>query len=339
MSQRISLLSLLQLNEAQLQYLRDVSPLLEVRQLPLSDPDTLSTVLTPDVEILYTHFGTFDLHLAPGLRWVQLDSAGVNQLQTTPLWQSDITITTANGVHTIQIAEYVFSVMLAHAHHLPLAQHLQQSSQWASGTLLNEFVPRELWGATLGIIGYGAIGRQVARLAHTFGMRVLATKRADRSPAFDGWSQAGTGDADGSIPEHYYTMAELPMLLPECDILVLALPLTEQTHHLIGAKELALLRSHTLLINVGRGPLIDQSALIAALEERRLGGAALDVTDPEPLPTDSPLWQLENVILTPHVAGLSQHYNDRIVALFADNLHRYLHGEPLLNIVQRSLGY
>lgn len=339
MSRIIRLLSVLQLNDAQLQRLQSVSPCVEIRQQPLSAQQSFSDVLTPDVEILYTHFGNFDLRLTPALRWVQLDSAGVNLLHNTPLWQSDIAITSANGVHAIQIAEHVFSVMLAHSHHLPLSQRLQQSACWAEGPQLEQFVPTELWGTTLGIVGYGAIGRQVARLAHAFGMRVLATKRADRSPAFDGWMLPGTGDADGSIPERYYALDELHTMLAECDVLVLTIPLTAQTYHLIGDAALSALPSHALLVNVGRGSLIDQDALITALQERRIGGAALDVTDPEPLPADSPLWQMDNVILTPHIAGFSQYYNDRAVAMLAENLRRYINGEPLLNLVQRSLGY
>jgi phosphoglycerate dehydrogenase-like enzyme len=122
-------------------------------------------------------------------------------------------------------------------------------------------------------------------------------------------------------------------------MLVLALPLSPQTHHLIGQAELALMRHHTFLVNIGRGPLIDHEALIAALQTHSTGGAALDVTEPEPLPANSPLWGLNNAIITPHISGLSAYYDDRIVELFCENLRRYLAGEPLLNLVQRDLGY
>jgi phosphoglycerate dehydrogenase-like enzyme len=338
MSRVIRLLSVLQLSPAQLQRLQAVSPELEVLQRPLGPTQSFAEVLSPDVEILYTHRGDFDLQRVPQLRWVQMDSAGINQLQGTQLWESDITITSANGVHAIQIAEHVFAVLLSLGHQLPLAQRLQMSAHWADATQLEQFQqPNELAGTTLGIMGYGAIGRQVARLAQAFGMRVLATKRADSSPHFHGWTPGGTGDAEGSIPARFYSLDELHVMLAACDAMVLALPLTRATHHIIDAKALAAMRPHALLVNIARGALIDQQALITTLQEHRIGGAALDVTDPEPLPDDSPLWQLDNVLITPHIAGFSRFYNDRIVELFTENLRRYLKREPMLNSVQRSL--
>jgi phosphoglycerate dehydrogenase-like enzyme len=214
------------------------------------------------------------------------------------------------------------------------------SAHWADAKQLELFQqPQELAGMTLGIVGYGAIGRQVAHLAQAFGMHVLATKRADRPASFDGWTPAGTGDPDGTIPEQFYPLDELHTMLSACDAIVLALPLTKATQHIIGAEELAVIRPHALLVNIARGALIDQNALITALREHRLGGAALDVTDPEPLPTESPLWKLDNVLITPHISGFSRLYNDRVVELFSENLSRYLRGEALLNTVQRNLGY
>jgi phosphoglycerate dehydrogenase-like enzyme len=338
-AQPIHVLSVRQLNEAQLQRLRAVSPRLEVRQQSIASAEEFAQVLTPDTEVLYTFRGNFDLRLAPALRWVQVDSAGVNALYGTPLWQSNILITSANGVHAIQIGEYVLAVLLAHGHRLPLAQHLQARGEWARGEQNEAFTPMELRGATLGILGYGAIGREVARLAHAFGMRILATKRPDRPARFDGWTPPGTGDPDGTLPEHFYALDELPDLLGACDAVVIALPLTAGTHHLIGAAELAAMRPHAILVNIARGAIIDQEALIAALREHRIGGAALDVTDPEPLPAESPLWAMDTVIITPHVSGQSRFYDDRAVELFAENLRRYLNGEPLLNLVQRAQGY
>jgi phosphoglycerate dehydrogenase-like enzyme len=340
MSRVIHLLSVLQLSQAQLQRLQAVSPELEVQQRTLGPTQSFAEVLSPDIEILYTHRGDFALQLVPALRWVQVDSAGVNLLQGTQLWESEIAITSANGVHTIQIAEHVFAVLLALGHQLPLAQRFQMSAHWADAAEIELFQqPNELAGMTLGIVGYGAIGRQVARLAQAFGMRVLATKRADRPANFDGWTPAETGDPDGTIPERFFPLNELPAMLSACDAVVLALPLTKTTQHIIGAEALAAMRPHALLVNIARGGLIDQNALITALQEHRLGGAALDVTDPEPLPTESPLWKLDNVLITPHIAGFSRFYNDRVVELFSENLRRYLHGELLLNTVQRNLGY
>ena len=347
MNKPVHVVSVLHLSERHLAQLRSVSPRLVVQQyaLPSEEPwlraseQQFAEVLSPETEILYTHTAPFDVRLTPKLRWVQVDSAGVNTLYNTPLWKSDIPITSANGVHAVQIAEYVLTMLLAHAHHLPLASRLQQRAEWASGQQLDAFVTPEIRGKTLGVVGYGAIGRQVARLAAACGMHVLATKRRGHPATFDGWSPVGTGDPDGSIPERFYDLDELHTLLAACDAIVLALPLSKQTQFLIGKAELSAMRPHAFLVNIGRGALIDQNELIAALQEQRLGGAALDVTDPEPLPADSPLWTMNNVIVTPHIAGLSAHYNDRIVDLLRENLRRYLTGEPLLNLVQRELGY
>jgi phosphoglycerate dehydrogenase-like enzyme len=345
MNELVHVLSVLHLSERHLAQLRSVSPRLVVQQHSISPEEQWvrasdqQKVLSPDTEILYTHIAPFDLRLTPRLRWVQVDSAGVDLLHNTPLWKSDIPITSANGVHAVQIAEHVLAMLLAHAHHLPLAYRLQERAHWASGQQLEAFVSPELRGKTLGIVGYGAIGREVARLAAAYGMCVLATKRRGQPAAFNGWSPVGTGDPDGSIPERFYDLDELHTLLAKCDAIVLALPVSKQTRHLIGKAELSAMRPHAFLINIGRGALIDQNELIAALQEQRLGGAALDVTDPEPLSADSLLWSMDNVIVTPHIAGLSTHYNDRIVDLMSENLRRYLAGESLLNLVQRELGY
>lgn len=343
----IHVLSVLDLNDEQLERVRAVSPRLVVEQRSLSSnerfkrpvPERFAEVLTPDVEILYTFMAPFELSLTPKLRWVQGISAGVDNFYNTPLWRSEIALTNASGVHAVQIPEYVLGMLISHAHHFPEIARVQVEARWPTMGEKRVFATRELRGKTLGILGYGAIGREIARLASAFGMRVLATKRADKPAAFDGWTQPGTGDPDGSIPARFYALSELHELLPECDMLVLALPLSEQTRHLIGRAEFALMRRHAFLVNIGRGPLIDHDALIAALHEQLIGGAALDVTEPEPLPADSPLWHMPNVQITPHISGLSVYYDERAVDLFCENLRRYLHGEPLLNLVQRERGY
>lgn len=320
--------------------LRDVSPRLAIHIA--KDKEDIASALTPETEVLLASRIAFDLSQAPNLRWVQLFSAGVDHLRDTPIWTTDITLTSANGVHAVQIAEYVLAMMLAHGHHLPHMYRLQLQRTWASDEQRKSLETSELRDATLGILGYGAIGREVARLATAFGMRVLATSRmagTSERPRFDGWTPAGTGDADGSLPERYYSLDDLHSLLQECDVVVLALPLSDRTHHVIGSAELEAMQSDALLINIGRGALIDQEALIEALQAGKIGGAALDVTDPEPLPEDHPLWSLENVILTPHISGGSPRYTDRVVDLFAANLQRYLAGETLINEVSRERGY
>ena len=345
-NQPVHVLSVLNLSEQHLARLQAVSPQLVVSQRSLSRDQThqasvqeFAAVLTPEIEVLYTHLTPFGLDLAPNLRWVQVNSAGVDRLYDTAVWQSKIAITNASGIHAVQIAEYVLGMLLNYAHHFPETTRLQSRIYWPPMTEKLSLATRELRGKTLGILGYGAIGREVARLATAFGMRVLATLRSGRDASFDGWTPVGTGDPIGSIPARFYDLSELHTFLPECDMLVLALPLSAQTHHLIGQAELTLMRRHAFLVNIGRGPLIDHAALVTALQTQRIGGAALDVTEPEPLPADSPLWKLENAIITPHISGMSAYYDARIVELFCENLRRYLAGEALLNLVQRDLGY
>ncbi len=342
----VHVLSVLRLSEEQLARLRAVSPRLVVRQRTLWNTlaarvgaQDFAEVLSPEIEVLLTFTTPFELSMAPNLRWVQAQSAGIDMMYNTPIWRSEIAITSANGVHSVQIAEYVLGMLLSLVHHFPAAYRLQSEARWPGMQEKSTFTTRELRDKTLGILGYGAIGREVARLASAFGMRVLATRRTGRPAAFDGWTLPGTGDPDGSIPARFYDLNELHEMLPACDMLVLALPLSAQTRHLIGQAEFALMRPHVFLVNIGRGPLIDHDALVEALREKRIRGAALDVTEPEPLPADSPLWHMENAIITPHISGLSAYYYERLVELFAENLRRYLAGEPLLNLVQRELGY
>jgi phosphoglycerate dehydrogenase-like enzyme len=341
-NQPVHVLSLISLSEHQLQQIQAVSPRLIISQRKL-DPQTsteqLAHIFSPDIDVLFTNETPFPLDLTPRLRWVQVYSAGVNQLIDTPIWHSDIPITSANGVHAVQIGEYTLSMLLALSHHLPHAFRLQQEGRWIDPANRTRMMTTELRGHTLGILGYGAIGREVARMASSFGMRIIATRRPDRPAQFDGWTPEGTGDPDGSIPERYYDISELHEMLPHCDMLVLALPLSKDTHHIIGQAELERLPSHALLVNIGRGPLIDHNALVDALRAGTIAGIGTDVTEPEPLNPESPLWGMENVIITPHISGLSAFYNDRVVDLFCTNMRRYLNDEPLLNLVQRSLGY
>lgn len=344
--QPVHVLSVLSLSEKHLASIQEISPRLVITQRSLSNDQTyrantqeFAAALTPEIEVLYAHSTPFPLDLAPNLRWVQTNTAGVDLLYDTPVWQSEIAITSASGIHAVQIPEYVLGMLLSYAHNFPKAARFQSQAHWPVMPEKIMLSTRELRGKTLGILGYGAIGREIGRLAAAFGMRILATKRAGRPTSFDGWTPDGTGDPTGSIPARFYDLSELHELLPACDMLVLALPLSAQTHHLIGQTELALMRRHALLINIGRGPLIDHQALVAALQARSIGGAILDVTEPEPLPASSPLWGLDNAIITPHISGMSAYYNDRLVELFCTNLRRYLAGEPLLNLVQRDLGY
>lgn len=324
--------------EAQLDKLRAVSPRLVVRQVTCRSAEEVTAALDEHTEVLYTYPSPTTLEVAPRLRWVQLHTAGADHLIDTPLWRSDIRITTASGIHAVTIAEYVLGSMLAFSRRFPRMFFYQQRAEWPSGRW-EKFLGRELRGSTVCVVGYGSIGREVARQAHCLGMRVLAVKRNPEQRADPGFRLPGTGDPDGSIPERIYPPEELHEALRQSDYVVVAVPSTPTTRRLIGAAELRAMPSHAYLVNIARGDVVDQAALVLALQEGWIGGAGLDVFDPEPLPADSPLWRMDNVILSPHVSGFTPHYDDYATDLFAENLRRYLAGEPLLNLVDRARGY
>jgi phosphoglycerate dehydrogenase-like enzyme len=315
--------------------LRSVSPRLVVRQHNAPSADEVPPELWDQVEVLYTFTAIPDLTRAPKLRWVQLHSAGANHLLDTPLWASDVTITTTSGIHAPPIAEYALMMMLALAHRLPRMLYYQTRSEWPSHRW-RKFVPDELRGATVGVVGYGSIGREIGRLARAFGMQVLGVHRGAGSESARYELPALSG---GDEPDRLYTSDQLAEMLRECDYVVLTVPYTSATRHLIDRRALRAMKPTAVLINVARGPVVDEAALVHALRERWIAGAALDVFEQEPLPEDSALWGMDNVIVSPHVAGFTPHYDDRATALFAENLRRYLEGESLLNQVERGREY
>jgi phosphoglycerate dehydrogenase-like enzyme len=273
------------------------------------------------------------LTLAPGIRWVQLASAGADGavraglLQRAETRAGDLIITTANGVHAIPITEYVFSSILLWLRHWPRLLELQRASTWADRPTWLGLRSGELSGAALGIAGLGNIGRQVARLGRAFGMRTLGLRRS---------AQAGERDPD---VDQLYPPAALHEMLAASDYVVLAVPRTPDTHHLIAEPELRAMRPAAYLVNIARGDVIDEQALICALREGWIGGAGLDVTEQEPLDADSPLWTLPNVILSPHLSGATARYSSRLTDLLLDNLARFRAGQPLRNRVDPARGY
>jgi phosphoglycerate dehydrogenase-like enzyme len=263
---------------------------------------------------------------APNLRWVQLTSAGADRLLDSPLVRGDVTVTTASGIHAVPIGEYVFGVMLAFAKGLPGAMRAQAERTW------RPYLAEELHGKTVGIIGLGAIGGYVAKLAAADGMRVLAIRRSAAGRKTGG--ETGNPDVGELLPP-----SDLPYLLSQSDYVVIAVPLTAESRGLIGEAELRSMKPTARIVNIARGSVIDEPALIRALTEGWIAGAALDVFEREPLPAESALWALDNVLLTPHISGGTPRYMERAVDLFCDNLRRYLDGRPLLNVVDPERGY
>ncbi len=275
--------------------------------------------LLPQVDILWGRPTEDILEVADSLQWVQVNSAGVNQLPLQLLSDRDIILTNARGMHGPAIADHVMGLILAHSRKLPLRLHRQSQRRWE-----RDEGAWELQGDTLGIIGLGGIGREVARRARPFGLQVLGTRR----------SGADLPEADGVYPNH-----QMHQMLPECDYLVICCPLTPDTEGLIGAEELHLLPDHAYLVNIARGAVIDEEEMVRALQSDRLGGAGLDVFAEEPLPPESPLWDIDNVIITPHVAGQQKNRVEKVARRFARNLRRWRAGRDLCWVVDYSRGY
>ena len=275
--------------------------------------------------------------LAPGLKWIQLLSAGADHALPR-LKGTAFAVTTASGIHATPIAEYTLGSMLAYAHRIHLAIRAQTRREWIrSGTFMG--VVDDIRGQTLGIIGYGSIGRETARLAAAFGMKVLALKRNPSDRADSGWCPAGLGDPEGKIPARIFGPDDREAILRESDFVSVTLPLTGHTRKFIGEREFNAMKPNAYLVNIGRGEVIDERAMTAALSAKKIAGAGLDVFEHEPLESTSPLWDLENVILTPHMSGANRSYMERACELFADNLQRFATGRPLLNVVDPNLGY
>jgi len=258
---------------------------------------------------------------SPKLKWIQVMSAGVDRFLDAEIVESPAILTNISGVHATPIGEFVLELMLMFVKQAPLCFQLKQEKQWG------RFTATVLRSRTVGIVGLGSIGREVARLSKAFGMRVLATRRSVKR----------VGRA--RYVDVVFPMEQLQQLLAESDFVVLALPLTPETNKFFGEEELRAMKSTAYLINIARGGVVDEEVLIRALDEHWIAGAGLDVFAAEPLPTDSRLWELPNVILSPHVSGGMEDYTIEATELFSENLRRYLNGKKLLNVVDKKKGY
>jgi phosphoglycerate dehydrogenase-like enzyme len=281
-----------------------------------------------DAAILFTQsLRPEQFRTAPRLRWIHSPAAAVHQFLFPELVNSDVVLTNAREVHGPVVAEHVLGMIFALAKRIPQDVRFQLKHVWGQGILWEEHAaPAELAGATLGLIGLGSIGRNVATRAAALGMHVICVRE-----------HAGSEKPEGV--EEVLPPSRLHELLARADYVVLALPVTDDTRGMIGHEQLSQMKREAYLINVGRGPLIQEDALIEALREHKIAGAALDVFDQEPLPSDSPFWDLENVLITPHTAGMTTKLWERHYKLFSENLRRFLQGEPLLAIVDKKRGY
>jgi len=268
--------------------------------------------------VLCWDFGPEYFTRCPNLRWIHKMSTGVDRMLYPELVQSSVVLTNSSGAHAIPMAEHVIGVMLAIVKDLPGSFRKQLSHTWAK-----EYT-RELYGKAVGIVGTGHVGIEVAKRAKVMGMTVLGLRRRGLQTDY---------------VDQMFSRDHLHDLLGRSDFVVVALPLTPETRGLFSEAEFDAMRPDAYFINIARGQIVQQDALTQALQNRHIAGAALDVAAVEPLPPDSPLWDMKNVILTPHTSGHSVSVNARAIDLFCDNLLRYQRGEPLVNVVDRHAGY
>jgi phosphoglycerate dehydrogenase-like enzyme len=281
-----------------------------------------------DAEILFTFsLRPEQLQSARKLRWIHSPAAAVHQFMFPELVNSEVILTNARDVHGPVVAEHVMALILALAKRIPEAVRMQQQHVWGQEIVWRGRPrPRELAGATLGLVGLGSIGSNVAKHATALNMRVIAVREHP---------ERGTPEfVDQVLPS-----SRIDEMLAHADYVVLAAPVTPATGGMIGRAQIAKMKPDASLINEGRGPLVDEIALAEALRSKKIGGAALDVFDKEPLPGDSPLWDLENLLITPHTAGMTDKLWERHYVLFSENLSRYLTQQPLLALVDKKSGY
>jgi phosphoglycerate dehydrogenase-like enzyme len=263
---------------------------------------------------------------AKKLRWIHSPAAAVHQLMYPELMRSSVVVTNSTGVHGPVVAEHAVAMMLALAKRLPQAMQYQAKKEWSQEQLWNERPrPREVAGATVAVVGMGGIGREFTRLGKALGMKVLAVRE---NPA------KGSGGADA-----VYGPEQIDEVLPQADYVLLCTPVTPATTAIINAARLKKMKPEAYLMNVARGPLIDEPALVNALRDRHIAGAGLDVFVEEPLPPDSPFWSLDNVLITPHTAAVTERLWVRHYDLIVENLRRFVAGKPLLNEVDKKRGY
>ncbi len=325
--------------ESLVNQLAAISPKLNLTAIAAQKASEIPAETWAQTEILYTGHILPEIDQVPALRWIQFHFAGIDRFADEALIKKEgMLVTTLSGAASPQIAEHVLAMLLAMSCKLPAMLSSQKKSEWPRDRF-ERFMPFELNGKTIGIVGYGSIGRQIAHLLQPFNVKILATKRNAMDPQDSGYSADGLGDPQGDLIQRLYPPQALKSMLRECDMLVITTPLTAETNGLINDSSLAALRPGAYLVDVSRGGVVDHIAVMDAIKSGQLSGAALDVFPEEPLPQNSPLWQTPGIILSPHVSGGSQHYNQRATDLFSENLHRYLAGLTLYNLYDPGRGY
>jgi phosphoglycerate dehydrogenase-like enzyme len=341
MSERIRVRCVYRFSDADQAMLAEVDPRVELVVEGEDTPAWAASLVDPGMEVLFSNNPPPDLSGFPALRWLQTASAGLDGVLASDPWARGITVTNGSGIHAVHMGEYVLGATMLWSERLEARLAHRDAGRWDRERAMRTLHGRRLRGRTALVVGYGSLGREVARLLHALGMRILAVKSDPTARADHGWREAGTGDPEGTLPERIVGPHALGDIVAEADVVVLTLPATPRTLGIVDARVLGAMRPDALLVNVGRGVLVDQAALIEILAAGRIGGAVLDVTDPEPLPDDSPLWTLADCLVTPHISALgdvAQLWHTTAL-LFAENLRRYAAGEPLLNVTSARTGY
>ena len=319
--------------------LKAVSPRLNIRVVHARSAEDLPKDALQDIEILYAARALPEADQVPELRWIQFHFAGIDHVADHPLLRSEsIRITTLSGAAVTQMAEFAMMAMLGLGRQLLPMLDDQAKHRWAEDRF-EKYSPIELRDSTIGIVGYGSVGREIARLARAFGSEGLAVKRDLMELDQERYSEDGQGDPGAELVNRIYPPEAVASMASLCDFLVITVPLTTETRGMIGAKVFKELKEGAFLVDISRGGVVDHGAMIEALQAGRLAGAALDVYPVEPLPASSPLWDMPNVILSPHVAGASPRYYEKAADMFVTNLRRYLSDQPLLNLYDPNRGY
>lgn len=340
-SDHIKVLITVKFDAESLASFRNLSERVDILYHPTEHARDISDEIWATTEVLYTSVVLPEPEQVPRLKWVHVHYAGIDHLLNKPLIsERSVTLTTSSGIHATNMTEYVFMMMLAFGHRLPTMLNYQADGDWPDEQKFLRFMPVELRGSTVGIVGYGSIGREIARVARAFGMEVLAMKRDVRHPSDPhSYVMPGTGDPDGDYFHRLYPPEALGTMVRDCDFVIVTTPLTESTRLMFDAAAFEAMKPSAYLINVGRGGVVDEVALLKALQSGQIAGAAMDVFASEPLPADSPLWKQRNLIISPHIAGNTGDYNEKAAAMFIENLKRYLAGDTLFNRVDYERGY
>ena len=339
MNKETNILITIPLKDHQIIRLNEISKDLNITLLSGDSAEEIPDVIWEKTEVLYTFRVHPEIEKVPNLRWMQSYLAGLDHLAENPILQKEEIITTSmSGANALQVAEHAVALLLALLRQIPLMAQLKNDKKWPEdkGKL---FDPQELYGSTVGIVGYGAIGRETARLLKAFGAEVVAAKSNLKQLEFDGYMMEGLGDPQGELFSRVYPPEAISSMFKDCDHAIITTPLTPATTGLISTKQIYALKAHSCLVNVSRGAVVNEDVLLEALQEGKILGAGLDVFKDEPLPEDHPFYDVPNLIISPHVAGFSEHYDERAFDLFIENLNRYIKGDELFNQYDSKSGY